>query len=170
MDVSYVNPALNHRPVQDDDLQIICRFPQSERELFFMFPKADYPLTEAQLKAAIDQRYDSTVVLSDGQVAGFANFYFCQPDNSCSIGNVIVTPEVRGKGVGSYLITTMIKIAVTKYRVKDVKLSCFNENVTGLFLYQKLGFVPTFFEERFDKQGKRVASIHMIYDTNALQI
>jgi hypothetical protein len=40
-----------------------------------MFPKASYPLTIDQLKEAIAQRFDSTVVLLDDRVAGFANFY-----------------------------------------------------------------------------------------------
>ena len=66
---------LTHRPVLDADIPLICQFPQSEHELFFMFPKASYPLTIDQLKEAIAQRFDSTVVLLDDRVAGFANFY-----------------------------------------------------------------------------------------------
>ena len=33
------------RNVQENDLKTICNFPQDEQELYFMFPKADYPLT-----------------------------------------------------------------------------------------------------------------------------
>ncbi|GAP21427.1 GNAT family N-acetyltransferase [Leptolinea tardivitalis] len=162
--------CLSHRPVTDADLPVICRFPRSEQELFFMFPKAEYPLTIEQLRDSINNRKDSTVVLLDGKTAGFANFYICQPGDTCSIGNVIVSPEARGRGVGSYLVRTMIGLAREKYRVKNVQLSCFNQNVDGLLLYQKLGFKPHFIEERFDKSGGRIAAIHFIYDLDPASV
>jgi GNAT superfamily N-acetyltransferase len=152
---------LTHRPVQEVDISTICQFPRSELELFFMFPKATYPLTVEQLSAAIAQRSESTVILLDGRVVGFANFYGCEPGEKCAIGNVIVAPDARGQGVGKYLIETMIQIALTKHMVKEVQISCFNQNVPGLLLYQKLGFRPFELESRIDKQGNRVASIHM---------
>jgi len=154
---------LTNRPVQEADLPTICQFPQSELELFFMFPKASYPLTVEQLQGSIARRTDSTVVLMDGRVVGFANFHVCEPGEKCAIGNVIVAPDVRGQGVGQYLIETMVQIALTKYQAKEVQISCFNQNVPGLLLYQKLGFRPFEIEDRIDKQGNRVASIHMKY-------
>lgn len=36
---------LTHRPVRPDDIPGICSFPQSPAELFYMFPKASYPLS-----------------------------------------------------------------------------------------------------------------------------
>ncbi len=66
---------LSHRGVHADDVARICSFPQSAEELYFLFPKATYPLTPEQLRRAIEQRFDSTVVLLDDQVCGFANFY-----------------------------------------------------------------------------------------------
>jgi len=150
---------LTHRPVQKEDIPIICQFPRSAEELFFLFPKATYPLTPEQLQGAIDQRFDSTVILWEGQQAGFANFYICKPGEECHIGNVIVDPNLRGKGVGKYVIETMIDIAFEKYDVQEVHISCFNRNVVGLLLYAQLGFNPFAIEERQDYQGKRIAVI-----------
>ena len=113
------------------------------------------------MKDAIDRRTDSTVVLLGERVVGFANFYICEPGEKCAIGNVVVAPKIRGYGVGKYLIETMVQIALTKHRAKEVHISCFNQNVAGLLLYQKLGFMPVVIEERFDKEGNRVALIHM---------
>lgn len=152
---------LTYRPVQEADISIICQFPQSEQELFFLFPKASYPLTFGQLKAAIDQRTDSTVILSENKIVGFANFYVCELGEKCAIGNVVVSPETRGQGVGQYLIATMVQIAFTKHKAKEVQISCFDQNTAGLLLYQKLGFSPFAIEERLDKQGNKVALIHM---------
>ncbi len=76
---------LTHRPVQKEDVYFLCQFPQSAEELFFLFPKATYPLTPEQLQDAIDQRFDSTVVLWEG----------CLPDSPIS------TSANRGKNATS---------------------------------------------------------------------
>ncbi|WP_409280902.1 GNAT family N-acetyltransferase [Pseudomonas defluvii] len=153
--------SLTHRPVVAADLALLCTFPQGPEELYFMFPKASFPLTEAQLQASIDQRADSTVVELNGRVVGFANFYEWERGGRCSIGNVIVDPEARGQGVARYLIEQMIAMAREHYQAKDVELSCFNQNTAGLLLYPQLGFVPYGIEERSNQRGERVALVQM---------
>lgn len=150
-----------NRPVADNDIRLICGFPQNEHELFFMFPKAEFPLTSSQLQEAIAQRSDSTVAELDGEVVAFANFYRWEVGGCCSIGNVIVSPAARGRGVGRYLIEQMISLAFLKYQAAEVTVSCFNQNVVALLLYPRLGFQPYAVEERKDKKGNRVALIHM---------
>jgi RimJ/RimL family protein N-acetyltransferase len=152
---------LTHRPVSAEDVLAICDFPQNPQELFFMFPKAQYPLTEAQLRASIAQRSDSTVVEEDTSVVGFANFYRVEHDGVCAIGNVIVSPKARGKGVARFLVETMVELAFERHRASEVHISCFNENTAGLLLYPQLGFVPFGVEERVSQDGRRVALVHM---------
>ena len=158
---------LTHRPVEEKDIQVICGFPQSEDELFFFFPKAAFPLSPSQLLDAITQRSDSTVVELGGEVVAFANFYRWEAGGCYSIGNVIVSPSARGRGVGRYLIEQMITLAFSKHQAAEVTVSCFNRNVAGLLLYPKLGFQPYAVEERQDKKGDRVALIHMRLPQNA---
>ncbi|MNY74707.1 hypothetical protein D3C86_2138040 [compost metagenome] len=55
----------------------------------------------------------------------------------------------------------MIDIARTRHQASEVTLSCFHSNVAGLLLYPKLGFVPFAIDERQDKQGRRLALIHL---------
>lgn len=153
--------SLTHRPVAENDIQLICGFPQSEDELFFLFPKATFPLAASQLQDAIAQRSDSTVVELEGEVVAFANFYRWETGGLCSIGNIIVSPAARRCGVGRYLIERMIDLAFSKYQAAEVTVSCFNQNIVGLLLYPKLGFQPYAVEERKDKKGNRVALIHM---------
>ncbi|RQW84439.1 MAG: GNAT family N-acetyltransferase [Geobacter sp.] len=157
---------LTHRPVEDKDLRIICGFPQNEDELFFLYPKATYPLTPSQLRTAVSSRSNSTVVEHSGEVVGFANFYRWGT-GGCSIGNVIVSPANRGSGVGRYLIEQMIDIAFSKHRAAEVAVSCFNHNTVGLLLYPKLGFQPYAVEQRQDRDGNRVALIHMRLPRNS---
>lgn len=159
--------TLTYRPVAEKDIAAICGFPQSEEELFFMFPKAKFPLTPSQLRETIAERSDSTVVELDGEVVAFANFYRWAAGGCCSIGNVIVCPAARGRGIGRYLIEQMVALAFSKHRVAEVTISCFNRNIAGLLLYPKLGFQPYAVEERKDKKGNRVALINMRLPRNA---
>ena len=158
---------LTHRPIAEKDIQVICGFPQSEDELFFLFPKAVFPLTPLQLQDVIEQRSDSTVVELSGEIVAFANFYRWESGGRCSIGNVIVSPAARGRGVGRYLIGQMIGLAFSKHQASEVTVSCFNQNVAGLLLYPKLGFQPYAVEERQDKKGNRTALIHLRLPRNA---
>jgi ribosomal protein S18 acetylase RimI-like enzyme len=159
--------SLTHRPVAEKDIQLICGFPQSEEELFFLFPKAEFPLGPLPLQDAIAQRSGSTVVELGGEAVAFANFYRWETGGICSIGNVIVSPATRGRGVGRYLIEKMTNLAFSKYLATEVTVSCFNQNVAGLLLYPKLGFQPYAIEERKNKKGNRVALIHMRLSRNA---
>jgi len=155
-----------YRTVEKNDLEIISNFPKDEDELFFMFPKAEFPLTLGQLDASITSRYNSTVILHDNCIVGFANFYEVIERKYCSIGNVIINPIYRGKGAGIYLIEVMEKIAMEKYNVSEIHISCFNQNVKGLLLYQKLGYVPFEIEKWTDKKQNRIALIKMKKEIN----
>ncbi|MGE8058067.1 N-acetyltransferase family protein [Pseudomonas sp. NPDC089547] len=152
---------LTHRPVQPDDIPAICSFPQNPDELFYMFPKATYPLTPVQLSDAIAQRSGSTVVEGNGTILAFANFYKAEHGGVCALGNVVVAPNARGHGVARYMVTTMIELARQQYSAREVWVSCFNHNTAGLLLYPQLGFVPFGIEERPAWDGTRVALVQM---------
>ena len=149
------------REVQSQDIAHVCRLPQTEEELFFMFPRASFPLQPSELESAISQRRNSTVALVDESIAGFANFYQWETMGRCSIGNVIVATEDRRRGVAALLIEHMVEVAFTAHQAQEVSVSCFCTNVAGLLLYPKLGFHPYAIEERQSKIGDRLALIHM---------
>lgn len=153
--------TLMHRPVTADDIELICSFPRDAQELFYMFPKAHYPLTPAQLSAAVAQRFESNVFELDGAVVGFANFYRAERGGICCIGNVIVASGARGKGVAAFIVQTMTQLAFEHYAASEVQIACFNENTAGLLLYPRLGFSPFSIEERTAGDNRRVALIQM---------
>lgn len=108
---------LSFRSIVGNDLGTICQLPQNKEELFFIFPKADYPLSVEQLQTVVKNRSDSTVILLDNKIVGFANFYEVKENEYCSIGNVIVSSNFQNKGIGLFLIETMESIALKKYNV-----------------------------------------------------
>ena len=152
---------LSHRTVEVSDLKRICQFPKDEEELFFMFPKAEYPLTERQLEFAINSRFDSTVILFNNIIVGFANFYEVRESQYCAIGNVIVSPCFRNRGVGTFLINAMEDIGKKKYNVSELHLSCFDANTSGLLLYTKLGYKPYEIEKYINKENEVSALIEL---------
>lgn len=152
---------LKYRAVEKDDFEVICGFPQNSEELFFMFPKAEFPFTVKQLKIAVESRFDSTVILHDKEIVGFANFYEVKENEYCSIGNVIINPNFRNKGIGGFLIKTMESIGIKKYNVSEFRLSCFNTNTSGILLYSKLGYKPYGIEKRTNHKNEISALIEM---------
>jgi len=156
-----MTPNYAHRQANLEDLPQICTFPQNSMELYFMYPKATFPLTFEQLKFNFDNRFDCTVFLSDETVVAFANMYDIEPGEHCFLGNVIINPSFRGKGVSEYLLETMAEIAVRKHQAKELHLTCFNTNTPGLLLYLKTGFTPYAMEKRQDFEGKALLAIHM---------
>ena len=152
---------LSYRTVEKTDFEIICSLPKKIEELFFMFPKAEYPLTVNQLKTAIESRFDSTVIIYDEEIVGFANFYELNRNDYCSIGNVIVKSSFREKGIGRFLIETMEGVGIKKYNVSEFRLSCFNTNTNGILLYSKLGYKPYEIEKRISREGENLALIKM---------
>lgn len=152
---------LTFRSLTSNDIKTICKLPQNEQELFFMCPIADFPLTAEQLGDIIEKRLDSTVVLLDNEIIGFANFYEVKEKQYCAIGNVIVGSRFRNQGVGTFLITIMENIGRNKYNVSEVHLSCFTTNTNGLLLYTKLGYKPYEIEKRMNKNNEISALIKL---------
>lgn len=152
---------LIYRELFPGDLEVICQLPQNKQELFFMCPKADYPLTTTQLQEIVKDRFEPTVVLLDNEIVGFANFYEVKEKQYCAVGNVIVNAHFRKCGIGTFLITVMENIGREKYEVSEIHLSCFNENINGLLLYTQLGYVPYGIEKYTTTDGNRSALIKM---------
>lgn len=153
--------GLKYRTATDEDIAAVCNFVNDPTELFYFFPKAEFPLTVPQLREVIAQRKDSTVFILNEVPIGFANIYNLEQGKCCSIGNVVISPEARGQGICRVLIDTMCSIAREKYQVSKITVSCFNKNTKGLLVYTALGFTPFSIEQRKDNAGNSVALIHL---------
>ncbi len=151
----------SHRAFKAADARIVAEFPQSEEELFYFFPKAEFPLQPEVLLEEAKRRSFPIVVMMDQDLAGYGNFIHAEYGKFCVLGNVVVNPAKRKMGVASYLVETLAAIAFHELKARYVKISCFNNNTAGLLLYHKSGFVPEGMEMRQKRDGRRVALIHM---------
>jgi ribosomal protein S18 acetylase RimI-like enzyme len=151
----------DYRNLNQDDFAIISTFPQSEQELFYMFPKGKYPLTPDQLQETAKYRCSPTVITFNNEIAGYSNLYDVQEGQDCWIGNVIINPKHRRIGAGTFLIKTMMRRASEEHRVKELKLVCHNTNTRALLFYYKLGFRPFDMKIMQDPNNNDIAGIKM---------
>ncbi|MFD2328174.1 GNAT family N-acetyltransferase [Cohnella sp. GCM10020058] len=155
----YVQRALESR-----DLDTICTFPQSEEELFYVSPRFVFPLTPEQIMNLVKDRFDPTVIVdSDTQeVVAYANLYKGEEDRSFWLGNVIVSPDYRGKGASQYLLNVMLEKAKVNLGASQLNLACHSTNARGLAFYSKFGFKP--FDMKSNSIGaNKFITIHMKY-------
>jgi ribosomal protein S18 acetylase RimI-like enzyme len=150
----------SNRTAISQDFPEIAKFPQDARELFFMYPRGTYPITADQLEDIASTRIKPTVVLHNDKAVGYCNFYEVS-EESCWLGNLIISPSYRGKGVGKYLIEVMQDYARSELGLKNFRLVCHNINTNALLFYIKLGFKPFDFNIQNDNEGKQVVGIKM---------
>lgn len=151
------------RPVRREDFETLSTFPQTEEELFFMFPSASYPLSAAQLEENASKRWHPTVVTGkDGELAGYANIYGYVEAKQCCLGNVIVAPGHRGQGAATVLIETMIDKAKRELNVPRLLLVCHHTNPRALLFYHRLGFSPCGrLKKMANRRGEVIVGIEM---------
>lgn len=150
-----------HRRAQLEDIDAICALPQDATELFYMFPMASWPLTRSQMVRQMTKRNESTVILHEDKVIGYANIYGLEVGSNCFIGNVIIDRDHRNMGAARYLMSVMTEAARTTYRVKEVWISVFTENTAAVNLYNSLGFKSCGSEDKNAPDGRQVKLMHM---------
>ncbi len=155
-----MNTDLSFRPVRDDDLPAICTFARTPEELYFLAPRARFPLDVEQLATSIALRSDSSVVCRGEQVLAFANIYK-REQGACYVGNVAVASQARRQGVARFLMQQMARLAAERYGASELRVSCFNSNTAGLLLYSRLGYTPFALEERLDSRQQPIVLIHL---------
>lgn len=151
----------------EDDFEGICRLIRSEDELFKVYPGGHYPLTIDQVRELSKFRKDLTVAVDEVRnVLGFANLYNFELGKTAFVGNVVIDPDYRGKGLGKSIVSHMLQKAFGKYNLPEVQISVFSENTPALLLYSGFGFIPYGIEERRDPRGRKVALVHMRLERN----
>lgn len=153
--------TFTHRGLKDKDARIICGFAQSAEELFFAFPKEAFPLAPDQFLSTARQRLSPTVVMLKESVVGYANFITVKEKGFCALGNLMVHPDHRRKGVASYLVAQMVRKAAAQYCARFIRTACFSHNQAAYQMYHKLGFRPGEMEQRLGLDGIPVLLVNL---------
>ncbi len=106
---------------------------QNTPQVCFAFRREKiFPTTELQSKLAV-----YFVAKDNGKCIGYAGFWNVSGEGD--ITNVAVLPEYRKNGIGSMLISEMIKTAVT-LKLELLTLEVRKSNIAAQGLYKKYGF------------------------------
>lgn len=158
---AHISNSLTFRAAVKSDLSKILRFPLNQTELYYFSPSARYPLTLKQLEKQLTTRHESTVLLDNNQVVGFANFYNVEKYRIAFIGNLIIKPEKRRQGLARKLLLMMIEKGFMQLQLKEIHLSCFQQNTAALSLYEQLGFKIYAQESRLNSDQQPFCLLHL---------
>jgi len=151
---------IGFRRALKSDYPAICALVGSRDELSLVQPGAKYPWTVKQLARLTDLRRDLMVAELAGRVVAFADLYGVEPQQHAYIGNLVVAPLIRGRGVGRRLIAVMLEIIYQELGVPEARISVFASNRAAYRLYQSLGFSEYEREEK-PRNGQHDTMIHM---------
>ena len=143
--------------------QAICRLVKTQEELFLISPSSHYPWCHQQLTNIVAHRSNPMVGIIDDRVVAFANLYDVEKNQSAFIGNIVVDPQLRNRGLGKSLTLYMMDICMQEHNAKP-HLSVFSYNTNALLMYHHLGFVPYQMESRRNYKNDTVALIHMRHE------
>lgn len=87
------------------------------------------------------KKSDVFIASQDQETIGAIVLFRLTPETA-EIKNVAVKSELQGRGIGSYLIENVIKVA-TLEKQKSICIGTANSSIGQLYLYQKLGFELT---------------------------
>jgi len=81
-----------------------------------------------------------SLIDQDGNVIGFAQTSI-KESGSVHLGRIIVSPTLRGLGLGRRLVKQLIQLVLSKNEVERITLNVYRDNLPAFNLYKSLGFV-----------------------------
>lgn len=79
-------------------------------------------------------------MLENNQLVGFAYFYNVKKHQIAFISNLIIKPEKHRQGLGRKLVLLMIEKGFKQLQLKEIHLSCYQQNIVALSFYKQTGF------------------------------
>ena len=98
-----------------------------------------------------------------GEAAGIAGIKELSP-GSWTVTDIAISPEIQGRGCGRQILTALLHLAFTELHAKELRYSCFAQNLVSKHLAESCGFVYTHTEEtELPKTGGTVLLDHYLY-------
>ena len=133
------------RPATPHDLTAVLAWIHSPLDLrLWGGPLLTYPPDEVKTWREIcaDEHNTFALVDSAGTLAGFGQT-FPRPSEAVHLGRVILSPAVRGQGLGRVLVRALIASAQERFHPAAITLNVYRDNLPAVQLYRSLGFTVT---------------------------
>jgi RimJ/RimL family protein N-acetyltransferase len=136
-------------PVQPKDLQRLLTWVDSPEFLLqWAGPSLTWPLTRSQLETLLLETQHSRptrmafkAVSDDGIMTAYAELARIDRANrSATIARVIVAPESRALGIGSWMAAELLWVAFEQLYLHRVALNVFSFNTAAIRTYERSGF------------------------------
>lgn len=131
------------RPAILEDLKVIVSWIENPEMLkLWGGSLLTYPPDPQKTWNEIQASSKDTFSLIDptGNVLGFAQTFLKEP-KAVHFGRIIVSPAMRGMGLGRRLLKQLIKLVLSKYEAERITLNVYRDNIPAYNLYKSLGFV-----------------------------
>ncbi|MGF6417171.1 ribosomal-protein-alanine N-acetyltransferase [Stenotrophomonas sp. AN71] len=132
------------QPVQPEHHAAIAAWlDSSDATLRWAGPGVAFPLPPGQFAQALQLAERPGWVLLDehGQCVGFGQFW-PTTSGTMHLGRIIVSPQVRGRGLGRALMQALAAQASGSAAVERLTLRVYRDNTAAIALYSGLGFQP----------------------------
>ena len=130
------------RPASPRDLSTVLAWIHSPADLrLWGGPLLTYPPDEVKTWREICADDHNTFALVDpaGSLAGFGQTFPRLPD-TVHLGRIILSPAVRGQGLGRVLVRALVDSALEHFHPAVITLNVYCDNLPAVQLYRSLGF------------------------------
>jgi len=131
------------RPADPRDLAAVLTWIHSPAELrLWGGPLLTYPpdVDKTWREICADEHNSFALVDPAGALAGFGQTFPRLPE-TVHLGRIILSPAVRGRGLGSVLVRALIDSALEQFHPVVITLNVYSDNLPAVQLYRSLGFI-----------------------------
>jgi ribosomal protein S18 acetylase RimI-like enzyme len=131
------------RSLQPTDYEAIASWvPDSAACLRWAGPRLAFPFSAADLPALLTVSNGESYCFVEGAIPlGFGQHWVLTP-GAVHLGRIILSPAVRGKGLGRVLCEQLAAKAIQSTHATSVTLRVYRDNTAAVALYTSLGFTP----------------------------
>ena len=140
---------LTLRPFKRGDIKwLISQFPDPYSLRMWSGNQFQFPLNKYQLKRhmkltrAVYPRFEFFTALDkEKQPVGYGEISRISRDRSAFLSRILIQKNLRGRGLGSALVSRLIEIGFGQLGLHRLELNVFDFNRQAIHCYEKAGFI-----------------------------
>ena len=156
--------------INEKDYEYVSKWVSDERiHALWCANLIPYPLSEEGLREVLDKDAREwggcayTITDDAGTPIGFFVYSINNVNNSGFLKFVVLDSELRGKGVGTQMVTLILKYAFDVTGVSEIHLNVFDVNIGARKCYSNAGFIEeSIIKDAFTYENEQWGRCHMV--------